>query len=360
MLYNWDGVCPQCGKPTVKRREGSIFYCRNGECSLIEIKINKHFIEKVCFEAVVKVNVLVIVDVFGWAYDSIARDLEKYLPRASGSIVVDRCLFSEVELGYVKPEDYHVVLCFAWFNGDGEQINLFEPVLQKLNPNRTVLIVASENIANYLPWISETALRNFKIYATQSRRLYEFLRGTMPDKKWFLLEGGVDLEEFKYTPLPEKFTVGWAGNENRRLKRFKEAEEICLKADVEMVHAGNIYSESYISPNAMPQWYSRISCLLITSESEVHPLVAYESLACGRPVIATDVGDLKEIAGESALIFSELNVEEMSEAVKTLKNDRGSLKDMSLKAREIVEEKLNWNSQIASYSNLILNIRGKK
>lgn len=53
-----------------------------------------------------------------------------------------------------------------------------------------------------------------------------------------------------------------------------------------------------LEPAALAQWYAACDALLLCSSREGRPNVVIEALACGRPVLATDVGGTAELLGE--------------------------------------------------------------
>jgi len=70
----------------------------------------------------------------------------------------------------------------------------------------------------------------------------------------------------------------------------------------------------------MPDVYSAADVCVIPSYYESFGLVALESLACGTPVVATDVGDLKSIAqeGKTGYIVAENSPQELSGKIASL------------------------------------------
>jgi glycosyltransferase involved in cell wall biosynthesis len=50
-----------------------------------------------------------------------------------------------------------------------------------------------------------------------------------------------------------------------------------------------------LAPEAVAQWMVASDVVTLPSYSEGHPNVLVEALACGRPVVATDVGGIPEV-----------------------------------------------------------------
>lgn len=64
---------------------------------------------------------------------------------------------------------------------------------------------------------------------------------------------------------------------------------------------GNVLFLGDIHPDSMPEVPSCADLLLLTSESEASPLVVREALACGVPVVTTDVGDVREVLNNESI-----------------------------------------------------------
>ena len=79
--------------------------------------------------------------------------------------------------------------------------------------------------------------------------------------------------------------VGWVGNYRRGGKNFGQAYRICQANDWNLLVAGGVDSGVFVKHEDMPDFYNTCDVLLVTSVWEAHPLVVYEALACGTPVV---------------------------------------------------------------------------
>jgi D-inositol-3-phosphate glycosyltransferase len=71
--------------------------------------------------------------------------------------------------------------------------------------------------------------------------------------------------------------------------------------------AGSVTFQGIVKHHRLPDFYSAADVCLVPSHYESFSLVALESLACGTPVVAADVGDLKNIIrqGETGFVVPE-------------------------------------------------------
>ncbi|HGU2189408.1 TPA: glycosyltransferase, partial [Escherichia coli] len=129
-----------------------------------------------------------------------------------------------------------------------------------------------------------------------------------------LAEDGVNLKLF-YPINLERFDniesralrVGWAGNSKwaGELEDFKGYHSL-LKPAVEQLQSEGLNIElvladrqlGFIPHDEMVKYYSQIDVYVCPSKIEGTPNPVLESMACGVPVISTDVGVVKDAFGE--------------------------------------------------------------
>lgn len=75
------------------------------------------------------------------------------------------------------------------------------------------------------------------------------------------------------------------------------------------------------------------------------PLKIFEFMACSKPVVTSNIGNLKEIIkdGETGVLAREGSVESFVEAIRMLIENREKREEIGLKARVEVEKKYTWN-----------------
>jgi len=91
----------------------------------------------------------------------------------------------------------------------------------------------------------------------------------------------------------------------------------------------------------LPKHYSSALVLVLPSLYENLGGVILEAQACECPVIATDVGGVKEIVedGKTGFMLNERSAEELAEKINVLASDASLRKEMGYKGRSLVETK---------------------
>lgn len=129
-----------------------------------------------------------------------------------------------------------------------------------------------------------------------SRELYGMLTREQHSKRVFYTPASARMSRFvRRTPRPIA-TLGWIGTPDSArtfgvdAKRFSMFEAIASKTGLR-----TLVSHQNYSYDTMQQFYDQIDLLVCTSLSEGGPLGPFEAIACGVPVISTDVGLVKEV-----------------------------------------------------------------
>ena len=74
-----------------------------------------------------------------------------------------------------------------------------------------------------------------------------------------------------------------------------------------------------VSPENMPEIINAMNLVVLPSKNEGLPLIAAESLACGTPLLGSDVGGIKEVVGEDYVVqLNENFIEQFSRRAKEI------------------------------------------
>ncbi len=79
----------------------------------------------------------------------------------------------------------------------------------------------------------------------------------------------------------------------------------------------------YVPYDDLPKMISGASALVFPSLWEGFGLPVLEAMACGTPVITSNVSSLPEVAGDAAILIDPYRVEEITDAMQAIANDSG-------------------------------------
>ena len=136
------------------------------------------------------------------------------------------------------------------------------------------------------------------------------MQNTLNSKTSIVIPNGVDTEFFHpQSKLECKKKLGWDINKKHVLfpadperpeKNFALTQEVfnmLKKENLKLKCLKNVAHEE------MPLYYNASDVIMLTSFREGSPNVIKEAMACNRPIICTDVGDVREIIGKTVNCF---------------------------------------------------------
>jgi teichuronic acid biosynthesis glycosyltransferase TuaC len=172
-------------------------------------------------------------------------------------------------------------------------------------------------------------------------------------RKSFVIPNGIDTTKFKPSEInyrdelalsPDKKKILFLGsktNVRKNLKLVQSALSYLKWKDVELVNPYPVSHES------VPKYLNAVDVLAVCSYMEGSPNVVKEAMACNCPIVATDVGDVKWILGETegcyiASFKPEDYAAKLSEALKfsqTQGRTRGEqrIKDLDLDSATVAK-----------------------
>lgn len=91
-----------------------------------------------------------------------------------------------------------------------------------------------------------------------------------------------------------------------------------------LVAAGTVTLRAAVPPAEVAEWITAADVVVVPSRGEGLGLAAVEALACGRPVVASNVGGLPEVVkdGENGLLVSPDDPAALRDAIERLGDDR--------------------------------------
>jgi len=152
-------------------------------------------------------------------------------------------------------------------------------------------------------------------------------------------------------------TIGWVGNYMRGGKQFDLAYRAVSELGFELRIAGPNHSILWVEHERMPEFYRDLDLLLVTSMFEAHPLVVYEALACGVPVVMEwGVGDCWDEHVEGILYYKGFEVETIQQAILQALIQRDNLSQIGLKC---IKKFWTWDNWKQKYINMFKETSGQ-
>lgn len=309
-------------------------------------------------------RVLIVYDVTGWAWHHMAKGIQKYAPREYDVTVVDTRDYGWIGVNAQdKLASFDAIFAMSW-------VEMGFPDRAK----RRVSLLASHG-AEY-PWPHDdksysariaTRLRNTK-HAEEtlpgldsiicvSRNLCDV--GLQFNKNSHYCHPGVDHDVFRPGDqrVPDRLRIGWCG---QRLGTTKGLNEV-FQPLVALLHnrfewiINDRDSTSPLSQVEMVKWHQHNDIFLSTSSSEGCQMPIMEAAACGKPVIATNVGTAIEVINDmdtGYVVNSYDNTTEAKHVVDQIANslvyldeNRNKLVSMGFAARQRIENLFTWERQ---------------
>lgn len=332
-----------------------------------------------------KLKVALVVDVENWAYANIARHFKAEIEEFDIEIIPMSKLKGNVALMWLMCRDRDVVhffcrgLAISYLGGDLKATvadyggNTEEFIAEYIRPKLITTCVydhlfLGDDVDFTKLLFSE--IENYYVSSEKLRNIYASLGLTYTPK--CVITDGADLSVFYPKNIERlentegrKVVVGWVGNSEwvGNTDDYKGVHTIIKPAveslqkegyDIELFTSDRV--NKIIPIDEMVDYYAKIDVYVCASKAEGTPNPALESMACGIPVISTDVGIIPELFGEKqkALIMSERSVEGLKEKLKLLLENRGLFKEYSEENLESIK-KWQWKYKAEDFKNFILN-----
>lgn len=124
-----------------------------------------------------------------------------------------------------------------------------------------------------------------------------------------ILPNGVNTDLFRPTTndyrkelglAPEKVYVLFLGNREKPIKNFSLAQKAVESLNVPNVELINPYP---LTHSDVPKYLNSVNVLVVPSLMEGSPNVVKEAMACNCPIVATNVGDIRWVMGDTEGCF---------------------------------------------------------
>lgn len=176
------------------------------------------------------------------------------------------------------------------------------------------------------------------------------------------IPGGVDTNHFR--PIEQErqgiLMVGRVVDPAKGLPVLRKAMDILKDRgiSVPVFLTGDVKCEApfqsipWSPPSEMPDLYSRALCMVAPSVwEESFGLVAVEAMACGTPVVASDLGGLKTIVehGETGFLFEPGDHIDLADKLEILLGNPQLRNEMGLAARKAALDRFDWDKIVDNH-----------
>jgi glycosyltransferase involved in cell wall biosynthesis len=121
-------------------------------------------------------------------------------------------------------------------------------------------------------------------------------------------------------------------------------------------YPGRIEISGYIDNNHKDEFISRSYMVILPSRAEGQGIVILEAAACGKPVIVSDIPELKyAVDAGFGLSFKTGDAEDLAEKIKYLIQNESLRKEMGARAREYAKD-FTWDKIAETFDNYITSI----
>lgn len=288
----------------------------------------------------IRLRVLLIIDVWGWAFDFVGRGIRKY---SKHDITIKRWN----ELNLEDKDNTDCLFCMndsVWFVMRDNRQKYFRDI-----SNKCLGIRGEEMPSNRI-------ISGWKIGCV-NQKIYDDLKSkpNLPVNGIYLTRNGVDMEIFKPIDRPKnRFVVGWAGNPHQPLKRYHLLQHVNYPLLVQTKH-GAKYFRKERTRDEMISFYSKIDTFISVSIHEGMPQSIMEAAATKLPIVVTNAGGMAEFVDSEWVIPvkpEKLTMKELNNKCEILKDDyKLRLKIGEDNYKKIVDE-WNWKNRVKEYDKM--------
>ncbi len=286
-----------------------------------------------------KKNICIVADIPGWAFDNIAKKLQKELSHKYNIDIeyYDRRAQADEFFEFAEKVKHYDLVHFLnrrmllhigseTFKEKVKKAGYkYNQYVRELKSIFTTAIydymdLEKENIKEHTPIFSKYT----KMYYTATKKLFDIyssikaypnphsLVHDICDEKLYFPK---NLERFEYDNISNrKIVIGWVGNSNHsgdNRTDLKGFHTIIRPVIDELISEGYEIQENFAdrnivwkAPEEMPDYYNELDLCLCASAHEGTPRPVLESMHSGVPLISTDVGMVPESFGPKQKRFN--------------------------------------------------------
>lgn len=332
-------------------------------------------------------RVALLPDIPGWAFDNIATQIRRHLSARYDFTILYRAdyatrrheLFREVCSGgydlvhvfapvgiaaFLTPETVaKIQRNFGWSPST---------IADRLVATRLTASVHShirldpDTVAQYAP-IFTSCLDGYCVSSPKLHTIYAGIAAYPPPVR--VVPDGVDLDLFRpqnldrLSDVDRELTVGWAGDSRWGYawdgRDHKGLASIIRPAVAALRREGlavrGVFqdrNEGWMPYPDMVSYFNSLDIYVCASDMEGTPLTVLEAMACGLPVVSTDVGTVREVFGprQAELIVRERSRDAIAAALRRLVREPQTRRELSAENLERIKA-WDWGERVKGWDD---------
>ncbi len=335
-------------------------------------------------------KIALVTDAEGWAFDNIALQLQKHLSDQFEFRIIPANIVDNLNRILIMTDDCHILHFFwrehvaqiyndYWQNAASNLGLSFAEFERRYIFGRVISSAIYDHLFLTTDEMNSRATyfnRLLKGYYVASNKLRDIYQNSPYPAPLAVLEDGVDLGLFKPKNLERlqhttrrPVVIGWAGNSlwGGGQEDFKGLHTILLPAIERLRERGYSIETKFadrakgkIPHHLMPDYYAQIDIFVCASKIEGTPNPVLEAMACGVPIVTTDVGIVPQAFGEKQkhFILPERSIEAMTETLARLIDAPHELSALSAESLQQIQT-WDWAQQTQKFARYFNQLLGR-
>jgi glycosyltransferase involved in cell wall biosynthesis len=238
-------------------------------------------------------------------------------------------------------------------------------------PKEDLSRIPKLSLVNELRLLKNRKVRKVVVPTELIRR--KFIALGLDEDRVTVIPNGVDTSLFYPTPLPKEPVVLYYGTfQPHRARLLLEVVEVLTRKrrDVKFLLIGDIPSPvrdrllhvagnrvempGFVEHDRLPQFLQKARVCILPQDRSLGGRLSFkllEYMACGRPVVATNVDESSLLKESGAGIVTDIDAEAMAEAIIRLLDDDKLAEELTRKGIEYAQ-KYDWNKMVEDYVRL--------
>jgi hypothetical protein len=326
-----------------------------------------------------KKSILLLIDIYGWAFHNIAKNIEKY-GKYKYDIHISPC-----DSFYNKVRQHNNISCTIDTSIQFDKVIIFwygYPALDVLNHFKILNIPVYLALYDYSKWINnqndnvnvyrpiiDYFFKNMKGYLYSTPIILKTICENIPNLqqlKSYPCYDGVNTTNFMQYIYDDdiltknKITIGWIGSSDPNSHGLNKGLHIIEKV-INKLHNKFIFRPqdsmiNKISHDKIPKYLESIDIIVCFSESEGTPNQILEASSCGKCWISTNVGIVNElyktIPDNPCGMIINRTEKDLETALLYLYDNRNLIKLYGENGRMAIEKCWDWRIKVKQFFSL--------